>query len=49
MGIIDMLLKRKKQTEDAMNVEDGMQETAEEKKARLAREIKTSSDTYRSK
>jgi len=49
MSLIDLLLKRKKQTEEAMDAEDGMQETPEERKARLAREIKTSSDTYRSK
>ncbi len=45
MSLIDLLLKRKKETEDASNID--YEETPEQRKARLAKAMEKSSDTYR--
>ncbi len=48
MGFIDMLIARKKQTDDLLNPEDANQETPEQKKARLAKAVQPdSSGTYK--
>ncbi len=45
MSLIDLLINRKKQAEEASNID--YEETPEQRKARLEKAMKESSGTYR--